>query len=239
MTVWLTGDTHNAAYNRTRLGLAHDMSKLGSHRWPIGKTLTAQDVLIICGDTFGVDPLNERYWLDWLSNRPWTTLFVEGNHDNHAVLAGLPSVDRFGGQVGQLADHVFHLRRGHVYVVDGLKVLAFGGARSVDKDQRFHGQNWWPEEEPTQREVYDAFDRLAEHGNQVDFVVTHAAPGSQLAQVDIQEHADAKLRDSTCDALQTFWDELTFRHWYCGHYHIDQDLDQISFLYQRVLQVTD
>ena len=24
----------------------------------------------------------ERYWLDWLEKRPFTTLFLNGNHDN-------------------------------------------------------------------------------------------------------------------------------------------------------------
>lgn len=32
----------------------------------------------------------EKYWLDWLGDRPWTTLFVDGNHECFPHLAELP-----------------------------------------------------------------------------------------------------------------------------------------------------
>ena len=69
--IYITGDTHG--YN--------DIDKLTSHRWPEGSKLTKDDVLIIAGD-FGLmfSPYKdetERYWLDWLDGRPWTTLFKE------------------------------------------------------------------------------------------------------------------------------------------------------------------
>lgn len=233
MSVWATGDLHSNERG--------DMLKLASRRWPAGRLLTRDDFLVVAGDAglnMGVIPRTEAYWLNWLDTiKPWTTLIVLGNHDNYPATVALPLVERFGGLVHQLAENVFVLQRGCVYQVADQTLFVFGGALSVDKLARVHGYNWWPEEEPTHREVYAAFERLAACGNQVDFVVSHAAPRSQLVRAAVEENAAAKLRDSTCDALQAFWDELTFRHWFCGHYHIDQDLDRISFLYQRVVQV--
>ncbi len=32
----------------------------------------------------------ELWWRDWLKSRYFTTLFVDGNHDNHHLLAQYP-----------------------------------------------------------------------------------------------------------------------------------------------------
>ena len=69
--VYVTGDTH-AEFN-----------KFSTKRFPEQKELTKEDFVIVCGD-FGVwhDCPEERYWFDWLSKKPFTLLFVDGNHEN-------------------------------------------------------------------------------------------------------------------------------------------------------------
>jgi hypothetical protein len=72
--IYLTGDTHG------------DLSRLTSANWPKGKSLSKRDYLIILGD-FGVlwnpkEDSSSKYWLNWLSKKPWTTLFLDGNHEN-------------------------------------------------------------------------------------------------------------------------------------------------------------
>lgn len=49
------------------------------------QTMTKQDYVIICGDFGGVwdGSKREKYWLDWLEDKPFTTLFVSGNHENY------------------------------------------------------------------------------------------------------------------------------------------------------------
>lgn len=68
--IFITGDIH--AYL--------DISKLDDDNFLEGKKLTKDDYVIICGD-FGLvwnnSPL-EYQWRDWLKNKPWTTLFVDG-----------------------------------------------------------------------------------------------------------------------------------------------------------------
>jgi hypothetical protein len=49
--------------------------------------MTKADYVIICGDFDGVwakdeESKEEKYNLDWLNNKPFTTLFVDGNHEN-------------------------------------------------------------------------------------------------------------------------------------------------------------
>ena len=111
--VYTCGDTHGG----------HDMRKLNSKNWKEGKTLTKSDFLIQLGD-FGClwyphgsqkQKKDDHHWQRWLNNKKWTTLFIDGNHENHDQLAELPEVEMFGGMVGKVSDSIYHLKRGYVY----------------------------------------------------------------------------------------------------------------------------
>lgn len=70
--IYITGDTHGPI----------DIHKLNK-RYFDDSTLTKKDYLIICGD-FGLvwdNSPEEKYWLDWLNEKNYTTLFVDGNHE--------------------------------------------------------------------------------------------------------------------------------------------------------------
>lgn len=96
MTVYVTGDVHGRA--------EYGASRFAFKSWPLGRTLTRDDVVIVAGD-FGFvwDGSNaERYWLDWFESKPWTTCFVDGNHENHHALAELPVREWSGGLVHEV-----------------------------------------------------------------------------------------------------------------------------------------
>ena len=66
MTVYVTGDVHGRA--------EYGSSRFAFKNWPLGRTLTRDDAVIVAGD-FGFvwDGSNaERYWLDWFESKPWT-----------------------------------------------------------------------------------------------------------------------------------------------------------------------
>ena len=133
MSLFTTGDLHGAI----------SIQRLSRRNWPKGHNLTVDDCLIIMGD-FGllfypVQTKSEKFWLNYLACRRWTTLFVDGNHDNPTLLNDLPREEKFGGIVGKVSDRVYHLRRGEVYNIQDKKILAFGGAMSSDKLQRREG----------------------------------------------------------------------------------------------------
>lgn len=70
--IFITGDLHGTK----------EIHKLDKKNFPIGESLTKNDYLIILGD-FGLiwnNSKEEIYWRDWLNNKPWTTLFIDGNH---------------------------------------------------------------------------------------------------------------------------------------------------------------
>ena len=91
MSIFVTGDVHGVA--------EYGASRFSSRVWPLGRTLTRDDVVIVAGD-FGFiwsGSNTDKYWLDWFESKPWTTCFVDGNHENHHLLAGLPMREWNGG----------------------------------------------------------------------------------------------------------------------------------------------
>ena len=104
-------------------------------------------------------------------------LVLDGNHENFDWLgdeldARTPQPD---GTV-ELAPGVAYVPRGTLLVLDGLRVLALGGAVSLDRLERVPGRSWWPQEAITRADV----DRAAQQGP-ADLLLTHDAPAETTA----------------------------------------------------------
>ena len=123
--IYITGDTHA------------DFSRFEEDKFPIQTEMTKNDYVIICGDFGGVwnyivESMHEKQWLDWLDNKNFTTLFVDGNHENFERLYKYPVEAWHGGKVHKIRNSVIHLIRGEIYDIDNKKFFTFGGARSHD-----------------------------------------------------------------------------------------------------------
>ena len=223
--IYVTGDTHREI----------DISKLNTRRWSEQKTLTKSDYLIICGD-FGCvwdGSGQDEYWLDWYESKPFTTLFVDGNHENFALLNAYPVVEIFGGKAHQLRPSVYHLMRGEVFALDGKKLFAMGGAQSTDKEHRKEGVSWWAEELPSESEYQSALSNLDKHEWRVDYVLTHCAPDSIQYLL-----AHWYKRDKITNFLETVRQDLHFDKWFFGHYHVDRTLNEnFVSVYDKILLV--
>lgn len=230
----MTGDIH----------ASYDIAKLSESCFDTAG-LTKDDYLIICGD-FGLvwnNSTSEQYWLRWLDTRPFTTLFVDGNHEGFSLLNSLPETTWNGGAVHQVATSVFHLKRGQLFNIDGYRIFTMGGASSseYDRTHRTQGETWFTEEIPNEQERAAALETLDAADWDCDFVITHCAPSSSAQ--GISEHTDRlKIHpmDEYTDWLQTIQDRLTYRHWFCGHYHIDAQIqDKTTALYNRIAVLAD
>jgi predicted phosphodiesterase len=254
MRIFVVGDTHGGARD--------GFSKLNSDNFPAGKNLTKDDFVIICGD-FGLAHANsdkqQEYWIKWLQSKPWTTLFVEGNHDDHDNLLRLPTENMFCGEVGKLTDSIYHLRRGQIFIINDIRLFCMGGALTTDMIGRIEGVHWWRNEIASYKEMSDALDELERRGNKVDYVIAHTLPKGMVkryfAHVDIStegmdspETFDSKqdevLRQMCLrynDPMSSFFQEVCerveFKHWYCGHFHDDITMGNFTILFDKVVEL--
>ena len=120
MRLFFTGDTHRQ----------FDIHKITVKAWPEQKSLTREDYLVICGD-FGAiwdGSCSDKYWLDWHSDKPYTTLVCLGNHENYDLIEKIPQETWHGGKVRRARENVLLLERGGLYnrhtLVDGRRSLS-------------------------------------------------------------------------------------------------------------------
>ncbi len=221
--IYVTGDTHADL----------DIGKLSTRAFTQQKDLTKDDYLIVCGD-FGLvwdNTPREVYWQNWLSNKNFTTLWIDGNHENFDYLRTFPLIEKFGGYVREITPSIYHLERGQVLTIDGNKIFVMGGAASHDKWHRKEHISWWAEELPSAQEMERAINALDETEWSVDYVFTHCAPKSVQGMI-----ADWYENDSLTGFLERVRADLSFKHWYFGHYHIDKKMnEQFTALYQSVV----
>lgn len=227
--IYLTGDTHGTI----------EIGKLSRANLAVERVEPGEgDFVIILGD-FGLvfapdgQGAEERWWLKWLDEKPWTTLFIDGNHENFARLNALPEEEWRGGRVHRVSESVLHLMRGQIFEIDGRSFFTMGGAASHDRQFRKEGRSWWPEELPSEEELARADAALDGCGRRVDYVLTHCAPTLVQGRIN-----PTFLPDRLTEYLQHVRDTTAFHRWYFGHYHIDREYDDgFCALYDCVLPI--
>lgn len=223
--IFITGDTH----------VPIDISKLNKKNFN-DSNLTKDDYLIICGDVgltwFGRDNEDE-WWQKWLNEKNFTTLFIDGNHENHNKLDEMPVEIWNGGKVHKLKDSVYHLMRGQVFEIDGLKFFTMGGAESTDKEYRKENVSWWAREMPSDEEYQEALMNLDRYNWEVDYVITHASPDNiQYRICPWYKH------NKLSNFLFTIDKDLKFKHWYFGHYHDDRQIDdKHTLVFDNIIKI--
>ncbi len=224
--IYITGDTHKSI----------DIHKLSMKEFPEQKNLTKQDYVIICGD-FGMCWNNddeEMFWRNWLNQKKFTTLFVDGNHENFSMLNAYHMEEWQGGDVHMIGESIIHLMRGQVYVIDGLKFFTMGGACSVDKSHRTLNVSWWKEEEPSTKEFATAIHNLDKHNWSVDYVITHTCSGelrNMMGYTGINDNNNSFFSN-------IIEPDLKYKHWYFGHFHRDKQLDdKHTVVYDKIIKL--
>ena len=120
--IYITGDTHGG------------FQRFGSKYFPQQTQMGRNDYMIICGDFGGLwdGGQKDQHWLDWLAEKPFTTLFVDGNHENFDLLNALTEKEWHGGRVHEVRENILHLMRGQIFTFSGLTWFTMGGASSHD-----------------------------------------------------------------------------------------------------------
>ena len=256
MSVWITGDIHG---NPVRLSTDsfYEQKEFNKNK--------DENIVIICGD-FGLvwnrdeENKNEKYWLDWLESKPFTTVFVDGNHENHIRLTTYPIKEWHDGKVHEIRPHVLHLMRGEVFTIEDKKFFVFGGASSHDiqdgiidyededwreqaKNLEKHGKymyrvkglTWWNEELPTVEEMQHGLKVLKENNNAVDYIITHSPSTSELYLMGGKGLYEPDILTNYLEEVKVTTD---YKKHLFGHMHLNKAInDKDICLYEQIIRI--
>lgn len=179
------------------------------------------DIILQCGDMgywpnfHGVvsDGTGKKKWdLFGIRNKSTRIYWCDGNHENHLSLKEL------GNCSAALGPGIFYMKRGSILELpDKREVLFFGGARSIDREYRTVGVDWFPEETIGYRDL----ENLPEE--KIDIVISHTCPvefdmGGWKHTMTGLVYKD-RLDDPSRKALSYILDKYRPKLWYFGHFH--------------------
>lgn len=167
----------------------------------------------------------EKEKLDYLAEKPYELLFVDGNHEGFPSLQQYPEEWRYGAPVRRIRDNIFWLRRGCVYTIEGKTFFTLGGAATpdFDKPNKLAQGKWFPEEIPTREELDRGEEALAATQNRVDYIVTHTAPNRYIYRL-IRKNPGCWDEDYVLTSfLEELYRKVRFEKWFFGHFHQDQE----------------
>ena len=209
--------------------------------------LSPQDGIVILGDAglnfYGPghgDERNKRR----LNQAGVPILCIHGNHEMRPeTLPDYREIRWRGGSVYAEADfpNLLFAKDGEVYDLDGVSAIAVGGAYSVDKPHRLAvGKSWFPDEQPSPEIKRRTEAQLDTLGWQVDVVLSHTCPERYIPTEAFHPGVDQSTVDqSTEQWLGTLEARLAYRAWFCGHWHINNTVDRMHFLFEEFFPLSE
>ncbi|MDR2590159.1 MAG: metallophosphoesterase [Oscillospiraceae bacterium] len=232
--VLLTGDTHRNFKHIAELCLKYSFKK--------------SDVLVILGDVainyFG-DPEDKKV-KTLLNTLDITILSIYGNHEMRPeYIPTYNEIEWKGGIVfseSKFPNLVF-AKDGEIYELAGKRCIAIGGAYSVDKNFRIvNDWGWWPYEQPSDEIKKHVEANLDSVNWNVDVVLSHTCPFKYIPHERLIPNIDPKRIDNGTEKwLDTIEERLTYKHWYCGHFHcskvVNNENSSIRFMYEDFIEL--
>ena len=242
--VYITGDKHRS------FGYIEDFcKKMDTNR---------HDILIILGDAgfnYYGDDRDDKLKKD-ISKLNITLFCIHGNKENRPQNIGTYGVRNFsGGKVlyEPKYPNIYFAIDGDVYNFDGKKYMVVGGAHSVDKIRCLEeNKPFWEDEMPDDIIKAKVEEKLLLENNKIYGMMTHTCPIDYLPTemfITTRQNATIKRKPrkskskkifkpdidrSTEEWLGELEKRLDYEVWYCGHYHIDKQIDKISMMYNEI-----
>lgn len=225
-TILLTGDTHG------------DFDRIDE--FSSEYALTQDDVIIILGDAginYWLNEVDERLKSE-IENMDVTLFCIHGNHEERAdEIETYEEEIWHGGIVFVEKEYpsILFAKDGEVYNFNGKKAIVIGGAYSVDKFYRLSNRMpWFDTEQPDEFIKKQVENKLDSLGWKIDYVFSHTTPLKyEPREVFLPNIEQETIDKSTEEWLDQIEDKLEYEHWYCGHYHTDKRIGQITFMYEE------
>ena len=258
MGIYVTGDTHSKVERLASWSFYEQKEFSGNKE---------DNYVIILGD-FGLiwskeESRYEKYWLEWLEEKPFTTLFIDGNHENFDQLYTYPVKEWHGGKVHEIRPNILHLMRGQVFNIEEKTFFCMGGASSHDindgildpddypskeafkkvankwdkewKMFRIKGISWWEQELPNNEEYIEGYKNLEKVGNKVDYILSHSP--SSTEQVLLGGNGLYE-KDRLTDYLDDIKSKAEYKRHYFGHMHINKAINEKDIcLYEQIIRI--
>ena len=241
---YITGDKH-----RDFKAVKVFCSDMGTRR---------KDVLIILGDAgfnYYADARDEK--LKRRVSQLEITLFcLHGNKEKRPENIGTYGIRSFcGGKVYYEPKYpnIFFAIDGEVYNFEGKQYLVVGGAHSVDKMRCLEeNKPFWEDEMPDEKAKAKVEAVLQRESNRIYGMMTHTCPIDYLPTemfVSTRQNAALKkspwkrklkkmfkpdINRSTEEWLGILEKDLVYHVWYCGHYHVDKQIDKVRMMHKEI-----
>lgn len=226
---FITGDTH-----RNFEHIEYFCKKFNTNK---------SDTMIVLGDA-GLNYWqnnSDRNLKQKVSDLPIKFFFIRGNHEIRPQnIETYKKVD-FGGSfiyVEEEFPDLLFAGDGNSYLINGKSILTIGGAYSIDKKYRIaRGNNWFSDEQLSEEEMADISVRLK--GAKIDYVLSHTAPDSDIPYYLLPQQFANIPTDKTMELwLDEIKQNIKYKTWFCGHFHIAYCTNNIRFLYNNIEEFT-
>ncbi len=220
--VYFTGDIHGVPWKITRF-----VERM---------KLTRNDTIVILGDVganYYLDERDERM-KSALDSLEVDILCIHGNHEVRP--ANIPSYKMQEWKKGQVwcedkYPNLKFAKDGEIYLLEGRRYIAIGGAYSVDKFYRqARGIGWWEDEQPSNK--IKAYVEKQISANNFEIILSHTCPHKyEPTDMFLPGIDQSKVDKSTEEWLDKIEEKYDYQGWFCGHWHIDRQVDKLHFLY--------
>ncbi len=180
---------------------------------------------VMLGDSLWTHWFDKKYHSEMQSSGvPW--YIIDGNHDNICM-----DTEVFESpELYRLANGVFHVPRGYVHFENDARYVFIGGANSLDKVSRTEYIDWWPNEAPSQKVLWEV-TQLGKFDDGETIVFSHDAPEnpviySEALMLDGNFYTMSnELRyaiNASANLRQEFGfiaKDLGVNRWFHGHWH--------------------
>jgi len=217
-----------------------------------------KDVLIILGDAgfnYYEDVRDDKLKKE-ISDLNITLFCLHGNKENRPQNVGTYGIRSFcGGKVYYEPKYpnIYFAIDGEIYNFEGKKYMVVGGAHSVDKMRCLEEDKpFWEDEMPDDAIKIRVEEKLALEDNKIYGMMTHTCPIDYLPTemfMSTRQKAAIKRKPRKAKSKKVFkpdidrsteeWlgkleKELDYEVWYCGHYHIDKQIDKINMMCHEI-----
>lgn len=257
MAVYITGDKHGD-FDPYHWDYAKIEKFCQDHH------TTKQDVMIVLGD-HGVRFYPDDDWrtlkdMKRLEKMPIRFVLLRGNHDRRVdksnpnlsyVQIHEPEIEGEFWFYDRCPSLLFPREYGH-YRFAGHDVLMVCGAYSIDKQYRLDAQlssrhpYWFPDEQLSNGERARAgriYRQMVKNRHDGDILVmSHTCPLQYRPNHALLNQFGNLEEDTT---MEQWMDEIAdyrsgngakpWAKWYCGHFHIDETIDDVRFMYHDII----